>query len=129
MKLKIAVFLPEVVRHLFRKAATVQYPFEKLSIPQDFRGTPVLKKELCIVCKACSRDCPAEAIEIDQLPEEPGTQEKKFRMVIHNDRCVHCAQCAESCPTGAIALNQDYELAVFNRRQLKPQYIYPRAKK
>lgn len=121
--MKLAAFLPELLRHLFRKPATVDYPFQKLALPKDFRGTPILKPELCIVCRACVRDCPAEAIDI--LTENEA--EKKFKMIIHNDRCVHCAQCVESCPTDALYMDAEYELAVFDRHQLKASYVYTRA--
>jgi NAD(P)H-quinone oxidoreductase subunit I len=121
--MKIAAFLPELLRHLFKKPATVDYPFKKLEVPKDFRGTPILKPELCIVCRACVRDCPAEAIEI--LTENE--TEKKYRMIIHNDRCVHCAQCVESCPTDAMYMDQEFELAVFDRHTLKASYVYIRA--
>ncbi|HMA52875.1 MAG TPA: 4Fe-4S dicluster domain-containing protein, partial [Acidobacteriota bacterium] len=93
--MRIAAFLPELLRHLFKKPATVDYPFKKLDVPKDFRGTPYLRPELCIVCKACERDCPAEAIEISDV----NAAEKRFRMIIHNDRCIHCAQCVDVCPT------------------------------
>jgi len=48
MSLKLGAMLPEVVRHLFRKPATVQYPFEKLELPKKFRGSPVMDPALCI---------------------------------------------------------------------------------
>ena len=96
--MRIAAFLPELLRHLFKKPATVDYPFKKTAVPKDFRGTPYLQPELCIVCKACERDCPAEAIVITEV----NAAEKLFNMVIHNDRCVHCKQCVEVCPTGAL---------------------------
>jgi formate hydrogenlyase subunit 6/NADH:ubiquinone oxidoreductase subunit I len=123
--MKIAAFLPELVRHLFKKPATVDYPFQKLEVPKDFRGTPFLHPEFCIACRACERDCPAEAIEITSVNEA----EKKFRMVIHNDRCVHCAQCVESCPTEPKAMDIDslFELADFDRHNLKKDWIYVRA--
>jgi len=62
--MKLGVFIPELLRHLFKKPATVDYPFKKLEVPPDFRGSPYLRPELCIACRACERDCPAEAIEI-----------------------------------------------------------------
>jgi len=125
MKIRVAAFLPELLRHIFKRPATVQYPFEKLKVPDGFRGTPVLTPSLCIVCRACVRDCPAEAIEITVISEE----EKRYRMVIHNDRCIHCAQCEEVCPTKAIRMNAEFELAEQSRLLLKKEYLYTRSVK
>jgi formate hydrogenlyase subunit 6/NADH:ubiquinone oxidoreductase subunit I len=123
--MKIAVFMPELLRHLFKKPATVDYPFKKLALPKDFRGSPFLNPEMCIVCRACERDCPAEAIEITAVNEA----EKRFRMVIHNDRCVHCAQCVDSCPTTPAAMHMDnlYEIADDSRLKMKKEWVYVRA--
>ena len=121
--MKIAAFLPELVRHLFKKPATVDYPFKKLEVPKDFRGTPILKPELCITCRACVRDCPAEAIDLVAL-EGP---EKKFRMTIHNDRCIHCAQCVETCPTDALYMDMLFEISAFSRYDLKASWEYEKA--
>ena len=121
--MRIAAFLPELLRHLFRKPATVDYPFKKLEVPKDFRGTPILKPELCITCRACVRDCPAEAIDLVPL-EGP---EKKFRMTIHNDRCIHCAQCVESCPTDALFMDMLFEISAFSRLDLKACWEFQKA--
>jgi len=120
--MKIAVFLPELLRHLFKKPATVDYPFKKLEVPKDFRGTPFLHPELCIVCRACERDCPAEAIEI--LTENEA--QKKFKLIIHNDRCIHCAQCLDSCPTTPKAMDIDhlFEISAFSRWDLKRDWVF-----
>jgi formate hydrogenlyase subunit 6/NADH:ubiquinone oxidoreductase subunit I len=117
--------LPEVLRHLFKKPATVQYPFQKIGVPKGFRGRPVMDPNLCIGCQMCVRDCPSEAIEIHKESETTsaeGKVVKKFSMTFYLDRCSHCAQCEEVCPKKAIHLNQDFEDGAFDRGSLK--YIY-----
>lgn len=121
--MRIAGFVPELLRHLFKKPATVDYPFKKLEVPKDFRGTPFLHPETCIVCRACERDCPAEAIEIVEI----NAAEKRFKMTIHNDRCIHCAQCVDSCPTDAMRMDDKFEIAAFSRWDLKAAWEYVRA--
>lgn len=121
--MKIGVFIPELLRHLFKKPATVDYPFQKLEVPRDFRGSPYLRPELCIVCRACERDCPAEAIEISTINEA----DKRFRLVIHNDRCIHCAQCVDSCPTEAMLMDNRFEISEYDRHSLKMEWEYIRA--
>jgi formate hydrogenlyase subunit 6/NADH:ubiquinone oxidoreductase subunit I len=126
MKIKLGSFIPELIRHFFKRPVTIDYPFEKITMVKGFRGTPILSPERCIGCKACERDCPASAIEIIQI-SPPEEKEKKLQMTIHNDRCVHCAQCAESCPTKALAMDSEYELAAGSRKELKAVYQYVRA--
>ena len=118
MSLKIAPFLPELLRSLFKKPATIKYPFEKTPVPEGFRGNVVFNPAKCIGCMICVNDCPAEAIDIIRVSET----EKKFKMILHNDRCIHCAQCVDSCPTKAYHMDQEFEIAVLNRHSLKIEY-------
>jgi NADH-quinone oxidoreductase subunit I len=119
--------IPELLANLKNEPATRAYPFVKAPVPEGFRGTPRMKVGLCVGCKACVRDCTAEAIEIIPKPadlNEPppleGTKPvKRFQMIIYLDRCIHCARCAEVCPKDAIYLDQEFEIANFNRDVLK----------
>jgi formate hydrogenlyase subunit 6/NADH:ubiquinone oxidoreductase subunit I len=125
MNLKIGAMLPEVIRQLFKKPATVQYPFERNKVPATLRGKPVMNPGLCVGCKMCERDCPSEAITIQKVSEttdEQGKVKRNFSMTFYLDRCTHCAQCEESCAKRAITMDNCFEDAAFNRDSLKIIY-------
>lgn len=125
--LKPGVFIPGLLANLGITPATRAYPFVKVRVPDGFRGTPRLRPGLCVGCKACVRDCTAEAIEIllkppspdDPAPEPGKNPVKRFQMVLYLDRCVHCARCEEVCPKDAIYLDKEFEVANFTRDALR----------
>ncbi len=121
--------LPEALRQIQKKPATVKYPFEKAKIYSGFRGKIVFESAKCIGCKMCMRVCPAKAIEIVQAGEEIKTLEdgkqitiKKYECIMNLDRCIYCAQCVEACPKKALAFTNDFELAQIEKSKLKLRY-------
>jgi len=98
----------ELLKHLLRRSATLQYPFEKRAPFKGFRGRPIWDMKRCIGCKRCCRDCPSEAIEMIGKGSEAELEH-------HLDRCLFCGQCEEVCPVNAITLTEEYELASYNR--------------
>lgn len=97
--------------NIFKKRATQQYPSVPATVAEGFRGKQVLNLEKCIGCSLCSRECPANAIEMVEV-------EGKKRPLIHLDRCVFCYQCADSCPRGVFESSKIFELAVTDKRTL-----------
>ncbi len=135
---------PEGIKHRSSKDATgiftIQYPEEKLPVPEEFRYVPFLvydeteegDKIRCTSCGICAKVCPPQCIWIVR-----GTNPKTGRPVpqpaefyIDADICMNCGLCAEYCPFDAIKMDHDYELAsygrnVFNLTQLmKPASYY-----
>jgi formate hydrogenlyase subunit 6/NADH:ubiquinone oxidoreductase subunit I len=108
----IGAMLAELWRHLPKKPATVLYPFERLEIPQDFRGKIVHDAEKCNGCGLCARDCPATACNMIQI------NEKKKKPIFMLDRCIFCGVCSEVCPKDAITLTKGFELAHYDRKEL-----------
>jgi NADH-quinone oxidoreductase subunit I len=107
---------------------TVQYPEEKLPVPEEFRYTPFLvydvdengeKRIRCTSCGICSKVCPPQCIWIvrtnDSVTGRPVPEPKEFYIDI--DICMNCGFCAEYCPFDAIKMDHDYELTVYNRFQ------------
>ena len=112
---------------------TVQYPEEKLPMPEEFRFIPLLvydegpdgeKTMRCTSCGICSRVCPPQCIWIvrttDPVTGRPYPDPAEF--YIDADICMNCGLCAEYCPFDAIKMDHDYELASFNRN------LYDKAK-
>ena len=106
------IMMVEVLRSLFRKPATVLYPFVKAPMPKRFRGKLSFRPELCIGCRLCMKDCPTSAITINKVGE------KRFECVIDLARCVYCAQCVDSCPKDALRSTAEFELASLQRDKL-----------
>jgi formate hydrogenlyase subunit 6/NADH:ubiquinone oxidoreductase subunit I len=115
-KPSIPAIAKKVVGQAFGKPATQKYPFVKPQLSDNFRGQPKFDFSLCIGCGFCSRDCPAQAIEMVMVDGRKHPQ-------LNLSKCVFCYQCAESCPKKAITNTCTYELATTNKSTLikKPQ--------
>ncbi len=107
------VMLDLVLKHLFRKPATLNYPFEKFEMPDKFRAKLFFESEKCIGCMMCMKDCPSRAIVITKV------RDKVFKADIDNGRCIYCSQCVLVCPKNALAATKEYELASVDRQSLK----------
>ncbi len=124
------VFLRDVQRgmattlkHFFKKPITVQYPRERVKLPEGSRGVLALTKDEngeanCIACLMCEIACPTECITIQ--PVGKGKQRKAKEFLIDFTRCMFCGLCVEACPTDPLSIvhTPHYELASRNRRGL-----------
>jgi NADH-quinone oxidoreductase subunit I len=119
---------------------TVQYPEEKIPVPEEFRFIPFLvynegpngeKNLRCTSCGICSKVCPPQCIWIvrstDPATGRPIPDPADF--FIDVDICMNCGLCAEFCPFDAIKMDHDYELAsfgrgIFNKARLSKPVVY-----
>lgn len=114
--MRLGSMLRQVLSSLFKKPATVCYPFEKLDMPEKMRGKLKFNAGACIGCKMCERDCPSGAIKITKVGE------KQFEAEIRLDKCIYCAQCVDTCLKKALEFTQDIELAGPDAEMLKVVY-------
>jgi NADH-quinone oxidoreductase chain I len=134
MKIKFSrilktIFLSEFVKglylaffYMFKKRATINYPFEKGAISPRFRGEHALRRypdgeERCIACKLCEAVCPAQAITIEAEPREDGSR-RATKYDIDMLKCIYCGLCQESCPVDAIVQGPNFEFATETREEL-----------
>ncbi len=105
---------------------TIQYPEEKLPVPEEFRFIPFLlyeegpngeKVDRCTSCGICAKVCPPQCIWIvrtnDPVTKKPIPAPLEFAIDV--DVCMNCGLCAEFCPFDAIKMDHDYELATYSR--------------
>jgi len=124
------LYMPAIVKgmgltlkHFFRKNVTMQYPEEKPTLPEYYRGVPALVKdeegrEKCVACSLCEYVCPPKAIRIwpgsIDSDVERGPQDFQINML----RCIFCGYCEEVCPEEAIFMSKEYEICGETREEL-----------
>lgn len=109
-----------------RGILTVQYPEEKLPLPEEFRFTPFLVYDVdengekllrCTACGICAKACPPQCIwierSVDAQTGKPIPSPSQYWIDI--DLCMNCGFCAEYCPFDAIKMDHDYEIASIDR--------------
>lgn len=130
-------------KHLFTPAVTLQYPTEKMKMPERTRARLFNKIEDCIGCGQCARVCPTDCIDIQtekRAKDEPevrasdGTVIKLRTYVFDIDMtlCCYCGLCTFPCPTHCLVMTPEYEYSVYDKKDHvyhfavdKPLYAKP----
>lgn len=87
---------------------TSSYPDQPPTLPDRFRGLPVIASGKCPEgCRDCASACPTQAIEV-------GTPRPKLDL----GRCLFCTDCMDACPDQSIQFTTEYRLATRAREDL-----------
>ena len=104
-----------VLKHLFKKAVTLEYPEKRLEPSENLRGLPEVNG--CVGCLTCTKVCPANAITVTK------DENKKVIITFDIKKCIFCGNCAYYCPKNAIKMSKKYELANSDKNKLSVSYI------
>jgi NADH-quinone oxidoreductase subunit I len=111
------------------KTVTMEYPEQKWSVPEGYRGAPYLVRDQegntkCVSCQLCEFVCPPKAIKIyppgssGQTADRANAEKMPEDFQINFLRCIYCGLCQEVCPEEAIFLLKDYSITGMNREEL-----------
>ena len=110
---------------------TVQYPHEKMPIPEVGRYQLDVEMEDCIVCDLCAKICPVDCIEIESIKAtgpigqtSDGTTKRLYAAKFDIDmaKCLYCGLCTVVCPTECIIMTDQYDRTVTHISELTYQF-------
>src|SRR5688572_16769237 len=104
-------------KYLLQKPITVQYPDERLPIPDRYRGIHYLEQEKCIECVACARACPIDCIEMEAIRH--GKELEWISFTLDYQKCMFCELCVYPCPKDCIHMGTEYAFVSFDRSEFK----------
>ncbi len=108
----LALFAKTIVH----RPVTILYPYEKMWVPENYRGRPGLNFDKCVGCGMCARMCPTNCIKMVDTTDDAGNT--VVRPQVNMGRCALCGYCAEYCPIDAMTVTPEFELAEYTREDL-----------
>lgn len=101
---------------IVHRPVCILYPYEKMWVPDNYRGRPGLDFDKCVGCGMCARMCPTGCIMLVECDDDNGN--KVERPQVNMGRCALCGYCAEYCPVDAMTVTPEFELAEYTRYDL-----------
>ena len=117
--MKIGSMFKDILVSFFSAPVTEKYLFEKPETADRFRGKLHFDPSKCTGCNLCSKDCPANALQIVIIDRAA----KRFVARYNVARCVYCGQCVQSCKFKCLGMSKDdWELAALHKETFEVKY-------
>lgn len=113
------------LKHFFQREITEQYPEVMPDLPERYRGCLQFDYTKCIVCGSCINVCPNNVLSMETAKIENSKKKRLVSYTINFQYCMFCNLCVEACPTSTLYFNQNFELAVADRDDIKMVYKLP----
>jgi len=106
---------------------TIQYPHQKLSVPELGRYQLDVEMDDCIVCDLCAKICPVDCIEIESIKAteaigktSDGTTKRLYAAKFDIDmaKCMYCGLCTVVCPTECIVMTDTYDRSMPDLKEM-----------
>ena len=110
---------------------TIQYPHQKLPVPEVGRYQLDVEMDDCIVCDLCAKVCPVDCIDIEAIKAteaigqtSDGTTKRLYAAKFDIDmaKCMYCGLCTIVCPTECIVMTNQYDKSVFELKDLTYEF-------
>jgi NADH-quinone oxidoreductase subunit I len=112
-------------------ANTIQYPQQKMAVPEVGRYQLDVEMDDCIVCDLCAKICPVDCITIDSIKAteaigqtSDGTTKRIYAAKFDIDmaKCMYCGLCTIVCPTECIVMTNEYDRSFFELKDLNYEF-------
>lgn len=93
-------FSGTVLKNLFSRPVTKNYPAEPAVYPERSRGHIENDFDQCILCGLCMRNCPTGAITVEK---------NEGNWKINRFDCIQCGYCTLKCPKKCLSILPGYQ--------------------
>lgn len=103
---------------------TIQYPMQKVPVPDTGRYRLHMETDDCIGCDKCARICPVDCITIETFRADgdlgrttDGTMKRLHLPTFDIDmgKCMFCGLCTTVCPTECLTMTPVYDFSEYDR--------------
>ncbi len=104
-------------KEMLAQKVTVQYPDEKIELPDRFHGRFELDADKCIACMLCANACPNKVIQMERA--KVGKKQYLTKYVMRIEYCMFCGLCVEACNQDALHFSKVFNMNQYFRQKVR----------